>query len=431
MEVGREYALRGDIEAPKMITTRAGQFLDAGTVFFTEGERFSRIGAWHVAYKEFRNANPFGRITDKEIRSILVRADDLTVNMSRASSSSLHSGIMSIPTQFLTYQIRLAELMWGKRLDTAQRMKILAYQALLYGAPTAIGVTGLPLGDIFRKGALENGYVVGDSWIESAITEGVPAMMIALLTGEGDIKKGNWYNIGDRFGAQGFETIREAMRGDKTFWDIVGGAGYSVLKGIYDQSDGFGNAMLSLIRGDSDKKVQFAPEDLLDVFKEITSVNQTWKAIAALNTGRWYSKKEGYLTDVSPLSAIFMSATGLQPQDVSDMQLMSWSNKDRKAFEDATEKSAIQEIRRAIRIQNDNPEQAAKYMGRAKAMFELADFPINKRSEIIAKAGKDFESMIEAMDWSFYRILDVDSGNKQRFDTLTKRREIRELRGKN
>lgn len=431
MEVGREYALRGDIEAPRLITSKMGRVLDAGTVFFTEGERFSRMGAWHAAYKEFRDANPFGRLTDKDIRSILVRADDLTVNMSRASSSMLHSGVMSIPTQFLTYQIRLAELMWGKRLDTAQRMKILAYQSALYGVPTAIGVSGLPLGDIFRKNALENGYTVGDSWIESAVTEGLPAMMIALLTGDGDIKKGKWYNIGDRFGSQGFETIREAMRGDKTFWDIVGGAGFSVTKGIWDGSDGFRNAMMSLIRGDEDKKVPLTTEDVLDVFKEITSVNQTWKAIAALNTGRWYSKKEGYLTDVSPLSAVFMAATGLQPQDVTDLQLMSWSNKDRKSFEDEVEKNVIQEIRRAVRIQNDSPEQADKYLKRAKALFEIADFPLNRRTEIIAKASKDYESMIEAMDWKFYRVLDVDSQTDARFNALARKREIKDLRGNN
>ena len=431
MEVGREYALRGDIEAPKMITTKTGRFLDAGTVFFTEGERFSRIGAWHAAYKEFRDANPFGRLTDKDIRSILVRADDLTVNMSRASSSMLHSGVMSLPSQFLTYQIRLAELMWGKRLDTTQRMKILAYQAALYGVPTAIGVSGLPLGDIIRKNAIENGYNVGENWIESAVTEGLLALMIALLTGDGDIKKGKWYNIGDRFGSQGFETIREAMRGDKTFWDIVGGAGYSVSKGIWDASDGFRNAMVSLIRGDEDKKVNMTVDDVLDAFKEITSVNQTWKAIAAINTGRWYSKKEGYLTDVTPLSAIFMATTGLQPQDVTDLQLMSWSEKDRKDFETKVEQNVIKQIRRAIRIQNDNPEQADKYLANAKALFEIADYPLNRRTEVIAKASKDYESMIEAMDWKFYRVLDVDSNTEGRFNALARKREIRDLRGKN
>ena len=431
MQVGREYALRGDIEAPRLFTSRMGRVLDAGTVFFTEGERFSRMGAWHAAYKEFRQSNPVGRLTDKDIRSILVRADDLTVNMSRASSSSLHSGIMSIPTQFLTYQIRLAELMWGKRLDTKQRMKILAYQSMLYGVPTAIGATGLPLGDIFRKAALENGYVVGDSWIESAVTEGLPALMLALATGGGDIKKGKWYNIGDRYGSQGFETIREAMRGDKTMWDVLGGAGYSVAKGIWDGSDGFGQAMLSLIRGDSDKKVPLAAEDFLDPFKEITSVNQTWKMIAALNTGRWYSKREGFLSDVSPLSAIFMGVTGLQPQDVSDLQLMAWSNKDRKSMQDRVEKEVIQEIRRAIRIRNDNPEQSDKYLTRAKALFEIGDFPINKRSEIIAKASADHESLIESMDWNFYRILDADTKTQDRFDAFTRKRDIREQRGRN
>lgn len=428
MEVGTEYALRDMIEAPKLLKTNFGRVLDAGTVFFTEGERFSRMGAWHIAYKEFRDKVPLGRLTDKDLRGILERADMLTVNMSRASSSMLHTGIMAIPAQFLTYQIRMAELMWGKRLTAVERAKIIAYQATLYGVPTALGVSGLPLGDIIRKNAIENGYVVGENWIESAITEGLPALMLALATGGGDPKKGNWYNIGDRYGIQGFETLREAIRGDKTWWEVFGGAGFSVTKGIWDGSDGFREAMLSGLREDG-KKVPMTVDDVVDVFKEITSVNQSWKALAALNTGRWLSKKEAFLTDVSPTSAIFMAVTGLQPQGVSDLQLMSWSLKDKTAMEKYVGEQFTQEVRRAVRIQNENPEQARKYLTRAFAFLAVGDYPVQKRAALIAKAAQDHQSLIESMNWQFYVTSSPDSVREKRFGTFQKQLNLKELRG--
>lgn len=430
MNVGQEYALRDSLENPTIVTTRMGRFLDAGTVFFTEGERFSRISAWHLAYREFRDANPTARLTQESIKKILGRADDLTVNMSRASSSSLHTGILALPTQFLSYQIRLAELMWGKRLSTMERAKILAYQSMLYGVPTAIGVTGLPLGDVLRKAALENGYVVGDNWVDSLVTEGLPATMIALLTGEGDIKKGTWLNIGDRFGSQGFETIREAFRGDKTMWDILGGAGFSVAKGFWDGSDGFREMVLSGLREDG-QKIKFTPEDILDIFKEISSVNNTWKLIAALNTGKWLSKKEAYLGDVSRSQAWVQFLTGLQEQGVTDLQLMSWSQKDKANMEKYVEQQFMQEFRRGLRVQSEYPEEANKYFSRAFHWLAVGDYPTQKRTGLIARASKDYESLIESMNWSFYMNNVAPSQIDTRFKAYQKTREIQNLRGNN
>lgn len=428
MNVAGEYAIRDDMQATKVIQGAWGKFLDAGAIFFTEGERFSRMGAWHAAYREFRDANPIGKLTDANIKQILERADTLSVNMSRASSSMLHTGVLSLPSQFLAYQIRMAELMWGKRLTFNEKARILGVQAALYGVPTAVGVSGLPVADFFRKAALENGYNVGQNWAESLIGEGLPALMIALLTGGGDISKGQWYNVGDRFGTQGFETIREALRGDRTFWEIIGGAGFSVAKGIWDGSDGFREAMLSGLRDDG-KKVPMTVDDVVDVAKEVSSVNALWKGLVAINTGRWFSKKENYLTDVSKTQAVVMALTGLQPQAVSDLQLMAWSGKDKAALEKYVGEQFTQELRRAIRVQNDSPQQAQKYITRAFAFLNVGGFPEEKRAQLIAKASQDYQSLIESMNWRFYVTNTPDAQRERRMNTfITKAKQAEEKR---
>ena len=412
MNVGREVATYDDVVGPRLLSSRGSQFLDAGQIFFREGERASRTGAWHTAYKEFRTANPTGRLTNNDIRQILERADTLTVNMSRASSSLLHTGVMSIPAQFLAYNIRLAELVWGKRLTAMEKARLLGVQSVLYGVPTALGITGLPLADFLRKNAIENGYVVGDNAFEQFATEGLPALMLGIVTG-------NQYNVGDRWGPSGFETIREAMRGDRTWYEVAGGASFSVLSSVWSASDGFMNAMLSGLR-DDDKKFPATIEDVSDLFKEITSFNQAWKAYMAIQTGRWLSKKEMYLTDVSASNALFMAITGLQPQGVADLQLQSWSQKDENEKNKYIGEQFTQEFRRALREHDQNPEQAKKYFTRAFNLLNISGYPEDKKATLLARATKDYESLIESMNWSFYADNVPELQRDTRLKALTK-----------
>lgn len=392
--VGGEFALRDDIMSHKVISTGGTKFLDAGAWFFTEGERNVRYGAWYTAFKEYRAKNPTGRITNTERKQILERADLLYVNMSRASSSPLHQGILSIPTQFLSYQMRAAELFTGKRLTWTERARLLGAYSLMYGVPTSLAATGFPASDYIRKYAIENGYVPGDGKIVSTFMEGVPALILALTTG-------NWYNVGERYGAQGFETIREAFRGDRTLWDIIGGAAFSTFANTVTQSDGFMKAMVSLIKGDDQFKLKV--EDFVDIFKEITSVNTTWRSIAAINTGNWYSKKGVFLEkDISTLNSIFMGLTGLSPTGVSDLSLMAWTRKDEKELQQYGLNKFIIEMRRGLESQyNKDYSQAQDYFKRAMVYLEATGYPREKLGQAFSLAFKDREPLIERSIWDF------------------------------
>jgi hypothetical protein len=440
--VGGEYANLDDMMAPKTIQSGIHQVFDWGTVFFKEGERQVRYGAWFTAYREFRAANPTRRITDADTRSILERADLLNMNMSRASNTALHSGILSIPTQFLTYQLRTAELFFSKRLTDRERARLVATYSALYGLPTAYGVTGLPVGDFIRQSALENGYVVGDEFLSSLVNEGLPAMAIAMVTGlpsgyrkfqqSGDLmdlaksyRSGDFYNIGDRWGIQGFETIREALRGDKSFWDIIGGAAFSTIKGAFEQSDGFRTAMMSGIRGDS-QAFPIKIEDFVDIFKEAGSVNSAYRSIVAFNTGRWMSKKGMVLdSDVSAGSSIFSFLTGLQKQNVTDLNILSMSLKDQKATEKYVQDHFIKEFRRGLDSQEHSPEQAQKFFTRAFTYLEAFGVPEDRKTDFISMAARGNETLIERLDWTFY-MKGAPSGKEiQRMEAFAKKQRVR------
>jgi hypothetical protein len=49
-------------------------------------------------------------------------------------------------------------------------------------------------------------------------------MTAALVTGKLDYKKGNLYNIGDRYGSPGFTQLQDALKSDHAWWQLLAGA---------------------------------------------------------------------------------------------------------------------------------------------------------------------------------------------------------------
>lgn len=383
--------------------------LNAGTFFFSEGERSTRLGAWYTAYKEFRDLRPVGPVTKDDLGKILQRADLLTVNMSRASNSAINSGVMSLTTQFLNYQIRMAELFMGTRLGatTSERVmartRILATYAALYGAPSAIGVTGLPLTSSIRQEAIERGYNVGDNWLSTAIDQGLPAIALALITGKGDFRKGNNYNIGDRLGSPGFTQLSDAMKSDHAWWQLLAGAAGTTLIDQLTSTSNFFRSMGSMLKpNNADKSFPLMLDDFVDIFKNISSVNQAWKVIAAVHTGKWMSKNEGYIGDVSKANAAFMAITGLSPQQQDDAYIKSNIRKSEEEYQKSVLKDFIKEYRRGIQAARDGDQSTAtKSYRRAFTLLEITGYPTEKKATAMALAAQGNESLIKDQDYSF------------------------------
>ena len=416
--VGGEYALRDDLMSHKVFSTGRDKFLDAGTFFFKEGERNVRLGAWYTAYREWRDLNPTKIITDIERREILDRASLLNVNMDRSSNSVLQHGAFSIPAQFLTYQIRAAELFLGKRLSSLERWRMLATNAAVYGIPTAVsGATIYPFGDNIRKTAIDNGYVVGDNYL-STLMEGLPATLMAFATGGGDISKGNWYNIGPRYGSSGFTPLRDALISDRTLWDIMFGAAGSTIGNTWAASDGFRRAMLSFASAE-DKQFKMKPDDVVDIFKEISSVNSAWRLWAAINSGRWMDKAERWVSDITPMNAIFQSVTGLQDQQIEDVRTMRMIKKDEKALAEYSMKKFSEEMQRGFRSMKDNdPQQANDFFRRAFTWMRVGGVPEHDYGTAMSRATENNENLIQRGKWDFYT-KDVPQ-SKSRFGIFTR-----------
>lgn len=425
--VAGEYANLNNQLKTKFIMNDADKFLQAGQYPFRLGEKTTRLTAWYTAFREFRDANPTKPITNIERSQILQKADLLTVNMSRASSSVLNDGVFSLSTQFLTYQIKLAELFWGKRLGETltqrnlARARILTGFSALYGFPNALGVTGAPVSDNIRQSFMDDlGYIPGEKWWSTMVNEGYPAWQLAMITGQ-------LPNVGDRFGSQGFQNIKQAMRGDIPWWQAVGGA--SVATGANFMSaalDPFTRWATDFAKGTpSDSRFTITGKDLVEPLKEISSVSTGAKWWTAMQTGKWINKNESNVTDVNPLQATLYGLTGMSPQEQDDMFINNKMIKGEEEAKKAALKEFIKDWRRGLQAKVNSEDQAISYFKNAMSRAHAVGMSNDEINTAIAIGNKGYENAVDASDYSLWNKGDFNKRD-QRLEQYKRKLNMKE-----
>lgn len=435
--VGGEYQLADDQMQHRFIKNEFNNFLDAGQVFFREGEKAARLGAWYTAFREFRHANPTKILTNDDVASILARADLFTVNMSRASASALNSSIFSLPMQFLSYQVRMAELFLGKRLGGTTKERVLARARLLstygtlYGLPGALGVTGYPFADSLREAAINKGYVPGDNQFYDAVMNGAISWQLAMISGEFDYKKGTQYDVQGRWGTQGMTFFRESLRSDETIWSLLGGAGIDTITTTMGKiADPFWQFARQLVTDDEEGNTfKLTSSHLHNILTEASSYDAASRFIYAVNTGRWLNKSENYIENVTARDALFRTVTGIKSQDQSDIMSIKNIADAEKNAQRRAEREIIKDYRRGLdAVRDQDYETATTYFTNARARIVAAGISIEQRSKIFAKASRDYEAQTVRSQWN-WATKNVPYGQAQtRQDAVQRRQELRQYR---
>ena len=380
-----------------MFTSKGAQFLDAGQVFIKTADRNLRQGAWYTASKEWREANPTGKPSNRDWIMIQNRADMLVGNMTNASKSNLQRGLMAPATQFTSYTLRMWEMMTGRRLDWTQKARLLGTTMALYGIPGGGGfLTGpLPGGDFIRKWATDNGYLPNDNIVVSTLMEGLISEGIHLATGKD-------FNIGQRFGQYGI--FSEDLLRDKGWWDVLGGATYSTMSDAFSSLHPFYNMVQSFIKGDG----QFTPQwdHFKNVVKNISTYNIIDRGIQAVSTGNWLSRNGSVLKEgVDPWQAIFQSATGTIPRELADVQTMNWSLEVWEKNWKAAERAFVPEFQRGLQAMSDNnPDQANEFFNNARYYLDNVSYPIARYPDILKRATDSMADVVTRARWEYYSV---------------------------
>ena len=119
-----------------------GKFLDVSTLFFKEGERYSRLTGIITAFLEHRAKRPdIDPFSPEGKRWISNREQDLTFRMTTGSRSVFQSGLMRVPTQWLSFSLRAMEnIVVGRNFTPMERAGMFAVMGPLWG------LTGLGIG---------------------------------------------------------------------------------------------------------------------------------------------------------------------------------------------------------------------------------------------------------------------------------------------
>lgn len=359
--VGREVSELNDVFGTPSIVNRSGlgNFLEAGTVFFKEGEKFTRLTAWNAAYRAWKKANNGKPLDDAGAREVLDRADTLTLNMTRASMASWQHGVLSIPTQFMSYQTRLMEQMltFGKQaqLTPGEKLRVLATYSAFYGVPVAAGAPAAgvwPFHEEIRKGLLERGIDVEQNLITKALNDGMVSMVTEMATGER-------LNFGERLGPTGNSIFRDLWRGDKGIAEIVGGAsGVSTVDTI---TTAFPLAVsAATVLSDDDAWYPIAAENVVNFMNNISSFNQGRHMYNAIFLGKYIDKTGKNVTDVDGWSGAFGALTGLTPQSIAEMYSLIELDKDLREHQKDHREQIIKLYRMALQAKDDDTEIALK-----------------------------------------------------------------------
>jgi hypothetical protein len=382
-----EVAFKDDYFDPKLFMGRAGKFLDKGTFFFREGERLVRLASWNVAYREWKLANP-GKALDSEARnSILLRQNTLNVNMTRASNAWWQQGIMSVPTQFFSYQVRLMEQFFGKRLTTSEKAHAFAVYSAMYGVPAAVGATaGLwPWYEDIRQAALERDIDVNSPGIK-AFMEGIPSLVWSVVTGDDR----NW---SQQFGPRGLSFFKDLFVKDKT--DVLFGASANIIGDMIKSVDPIARAMVSVFKPESER-FEFIAEDFVNALSNVSTINNVGRGIFALNTHRFLSKNEVYLGDATTMDGIMKALTGTDPMIISDAFIKSFSLQQQRKMQAEVEKEIIKNFRRGLRYGFDGDESGMqRAMRNARLLMIGGNFRPDQQVRIFREALKGHESLVD------------------------------------
>lgn len=394
MEIGGSHSWKDDLLDPKVFQGRVGNFLSKSAVFFNEGEKMNRATAFASAFSEWRAANKFAAFDRRANDWVLRRADVMQLNMTKAGDAAWQQGVFNIPTQFFSYQLRLLEAMFGKQLTRQEKARMLLVNSAMYGIPTGMGSTLLPINDWYediRRDQLQRGMPDNNIAID-AMHKG----MMGIL---GDLIAGKETNTSSVYGAGSLNFVRDAMDGDHTFLQIIGGASGSILGRVYDSTFPVINSFRSMMSNPTPGSAKILGSDVIDFMRNAKGIDNAWKAYYGLQYGKLVTKGRVDIDDVTPVDVVMSSAFGIDPQTRDDTYT---AIKDMKQLSDI-KKRASREAQKFMKsfaqaIEADDPKTAEEYHKRAFFEMEQAGMDMMEKSQVINDFFRDNENLFDSVN---------------------------------
>lgn len=352
---------------------------DLGRLPYFEAERVNRLTSYAMAWREFHQLNPKARIGELSLEGkefIAKRTNDFSLSMTSASSAWWQRGVLSVPTQFMSYQARMIEAMLPKfaggsdAFSSAQKFRLVAGQVLLFGA------MGVPAGPwALEQFQNATGTVLDPDQYRMA-TSGLIDSMIWNASG-GDLNS-NWASRAGMWG-QGGGMIADMFADDRSFAEVVGGPVIQVLSDTHEAMW----KLASIARAESVTTGELTAEALNKLAQLGSSWSRYSRAKYIWDHGVYLSRK-GILDPgvrATKMEAL-ATALGVPLRQVNDI----YSMQDDISTQEQSWRDMAKMMANLRNLALVEPENVDQYTRTIQGIF--ASLPAKDRAEIISRAGR-------------------------------------------
>ena len=291
---GQDFSLSA-LDRTLYNTTKYGRkFMDQGLRFYRAGERASRMTGVYTAIAEYIEQFPTRSLTSEHARNWITRREqNLTFNMTTAARGFGQSGVMRVPTQWLSYNLRAMEAIFvGRGFTVGERARLAGSLTLFYGM-AGVGA------ERYAEEAAEMFGWDQDSAAFTALKWGVIDGMMDALLPEGVEDVGRvGTGLAPRLSViQGMKQLYNDMREGK-FFEVLGGPSGQIAGSLVESVV---NVFGSMVGG---RPVSLR-EDIIELIRQPSGLDNIWKAVGIWNNGLYVSKTGVPIpTEMSPTEGL-------------------------------------------------------------------------------------------------------------------------------
>lgn len=287
-----------------------GSFLDKSTLFFKEGERVTRMTGIITAFLEHRAKRPNIDPLSSDARLwITNREQDLTFRMTTSSRSFAQSGIMRVPTQWLSFTLRALEnIAVGRNFTTAERIRMFLVMGPMFG------LTGLGAGKMAGYVVEQMGYNPDDPEtvkVFNRVKYGAIDALLSNLLGTETAYAQRVAPLG-----QMQDTYKKLF--EESFVTTIFGPSGEIAS---DMAAVASNAVGAMMGG----RTEMVREDLTQLVRNLSTVDKAVKIRELIETGNYRSRtRRLVVSDLDPeaAAAVLFGATPAPVQNFYDYNEM-------------------------------------------------------------------------------------------------------------
>jgi len=339
-----------------------------GLAAFNEGERLSRWTGMITAFMEYKaKYRGASALSDAGRQWITRREQNLSFNMTTTSRGAWQSGLLKVPTQWLSYSMRAVEnVVLGRGFTKGERARM-AFVMAAMGGSTGIFMGGAT-DEIQEKYGIDpaSPTAVG---MRYGVVDGIMTWGLQGLTGE---------ELRTAFGTRlapltAFTDLVRKVTEESTFTAIGGPSGEIV-------GGGFG-ALVKALSGFATGQPVSAWEDIQRVLRTPSGIDNIWKATVMANEGVYRSKTGTEL----PLEFSFGEAA-LQAVGMTNYRVADFYGESNPAFREGRKMRRFRreienDFRSAIRMWDRDRERAEAFITEIHARIDASPFsPMDKQS---------------------------------------------------